>query len=257
MLVENMNVDRESSANAENASLLLGIDTCGPTGSVTLGRLIDGAVEIVGQVELEGRSYSSTLVSAVGELLAAGGVKLNQLHAMVAVHGPGSFTGVRVGLSAVKGLAEPGRIRVVAVSRLEVLASKAGAGSAALDAHRQEIFLRLANEAGASRELLAGAEELAAIAPADGQIALCDDAAAALVAAAWPAVRVIRTEAPNAADALKLCWERVAAGDFVDLALLDGHYLRRSDAEIFGETGRAGETAKPSGASETARARPA
>jgi tRNA threonylcarbamoyladenosine biosynthesis protein TsaB len=42
-------------------------------------------------------------------------------------------------------------------------------------------------------------------------------------------------DAPTAADALRLCVSRVAAGEFVDLALLDGNYLRRSDAEIFGE----------------------
>jgi tRNA threonylcarbamoyladenosine biosynthesis protein TsaB len=45
----------------------------------------------------------------------------------------------------------------------------------------------------------------------------------------------VRTEDPTAADAIRLCAARVAAGEFVDLALLDGNYLRRSDAEIFGE----------------------
>jgi tRNA threonylcarbamoyladenosine biosynthesis protein TsaB len=48
------------------STLLLGIDTCGPSGSVALGRLAEGAVEILGQIELEGRSYSATLVAAVG-----------------------------------------------------------------------------------------------------------------------------------------------------------------------------------------------
>jgi tRNA threonylcarbamoyladenosine biosynthesis protein TsaB len=41
--------------------------------------------------------------------------------------------------------------------------------------------------------------------------------------------------APTAADALTLCVPRIAAGEYADLALLDGHYLRRSDAEIFGQ----------------------
>src|ERR1035438_8212369 len=108
--------------------LLLGIDTCGPAGSVALGRLTERGVEIFGQTELEGRGYSATLVAAVGELLARAGVELKSLGAMVAVNGPGSFTGVRVGLSAVKGLAEAAEIPVVAVSRLEVLAWKAGVG---------------------------------------------------------------------------------------------------------------------------------
>jgi tRNA threonylcarbamoyladenosine biosynthesis protein TsaB len=214
------------------STLLLAIDTCGPTGSVALGRWDGQAVEILGQIELEGRSYSSTLVAAVGEVLAHGGVSLREVGAIVAVSGPGSFTGVRVGLSAVKGLAEAARIPVAAVSRLEVLAAKAGIPSAALDAHRHEIFLRIGEQ---GRELLAGAHELAAIDSAPPRIAICDEAATLLLATAWAEAVLIRTVAPTAADALRLCAPRVAAGEFVDLALLDGHYLRRSDAEIFGE----------------------
>jgi tRNA threonylcarbamoyladenosine biosynthesis protein TsaB len=232
-------------AQIQTAKLLLGIDTCGPTGSVALGRWGGQTVEILGQIELEGRSYSSTLVAAVGELLARGGVTLREVSAIMAVRGPGSFTGVRVGLSAVKGLAEAAGIPVVAVSRLEVLAAKAGVESAALDAHRHEIFLRLGLADGASspcegfgrqgRELLAGAHELAAIDPPPPRIAICDEAAALLLGTAWPDAELVRSAAPTAADALILCAPRAAAGEFVDLALLDGHYLRRSDAEIFGE----------------------
>jgi len=227
-----------------NAQLVLAIDTCGPTGSVALGRYAGGTAEILGQTELEGRSYSSTLVAAVGELLAKYSVELGTLAAIVAVNGPGSFTGVRVGISAVKGLAETAQIPVLAVSRLEVLAAKASASSAALDAHRHEVFLRLGGQslAGqnlASRELLAGAAELEALNLAGVRIAVriavCDEAAAALLAAAWPSAELHHTVAPTAADALQLCAPRVSAKHFVDLALLDGHYLRRSDAEIFGE----------------------
>jgi len=59
--------------------------------------------------------------------------------------------------------------------------------------------------------------------------------AAALLEAAWPNAKLIRLAPPTAADALQLAAPRVAAGEFADVALLDGHYLRRSDAEIFGE----------------------
>lgn len=224
---------------AEGAHLsgpVLGIDTCGPSGSVALGRLAVGRVEFLGQKELAGRSYSATLVTAVGELVAGAGVRLNELAAIVAVSGPGSFTGVRVGLSAVKGLAEVSRIPVVAVSRLEALAWKAGVGSAALDAHRHEVFLRLGGAAMEARELLAGAEELAAIRPAPKRIAVCDEAAE-LLHTSWPESELVQVVAPTASDALDLCAERVMRGDYVDLAMLDGHYLRRSDAEIFGEPG--------------------
>jgi tRNA threonylcarbamoyladenosine biosynthesis protein TsaB len=215
--------------------LLLAIDTCGPSGSVALGRMAGSAVEILGQIELEGRSYSATLITAVGELLTRSGVELRNLAAIVALNGPGSFTGVRVGLAAAKGLAEAARIPVVVVSRLEVLAAKVGLGSAALDAHRHEVFLRLDRQGMEATEMLAGAAEFAEIDPVGARIAVCDDAAAALLASAWPAAELVRTPPPNAADALELCGPRVAAGEFVDVALLDGHYLRRSDAEIFGE----------------------
>lgn len=220
------------------AGPVLGVDTCGPSGSVALGRLAGGAIEVLGQKELAGRSYSATLVTAVGELLADAGVRLKDLSAIVAVSGPGSFTGVRVGLSAVKGLAEVNRIPVVAVSRLEVLAWKAGVASAALDAHRHEVFLRWEETGGAGRELLAGREEFEAIQPAPERVAVCD-AAAELLHEPWPATELVKVEDPSAADALRLCAARVKRGEFVDLALLDGHYLRRSDAEIFGDPGAA------------------
>lgn len=225
-----------TSSVAVEGRLLLGIDTCGPSGSVALGRLAGGDVAILGQKELAGRSYSATLVAAVGELLGGAGVRLSELAAIVAVSGPGSFTGVRVGLSAVKGLAEVSRIPVAAVSRLEVLAWNAGVESSALDAHRHEVFLRLGGAEKEPRELLAGAEELAGIRPAPERVAVCDEAVA-LLRAAWPVAELARMAAPTAGDALQLCAERVVRGEFVDLALLDGHYLRQSDAEIFGEPG--------------------
>ncbi|HWT67359.1 MAG TPA: tRNA (adenosine(37)-N6)-threonylcarbamoyltransferase complex dimerization subunit type 1 TsaB, partial [Terracidiphilus sp.] len=146
-------------------SLVLGIDTCGPVGSVALARLSSGAVELLGQKELPSRNYTATLISAVGELLAAASATAAQLEAIAVTSGPGSFTGVRVGLAAVKGLAEPAQTPIVAVSRLAVLAAKAGTVSSALDAHRHEIFLRAETTEAQPRELLAGAAELAELAP--------------------------------------------------------------------------------------------
>jgi ribosomal protein S18 acetylase RimI-like enzyme/tRNA A37 threonylcarbamoyladenosine modification protein TsaB len=165
----------------------------------------------------------------------------------------------------VKGLAEPGQIPVVAVSRLAVLAAKAGVASAALDAHRHEVFLRVGGEGGV-RELLAGVEELAHISSRSGRldavastpepgapdeshisessygaptaIAVCDEAVAELVGAAWSGSDLVRVEAPMAGDAIAFCLPEILAGRFADLALLDGHYLRRSDAEIFGESAK-------------------
>lgn len=221
--------------------LMLSIDTCGPSGSVAIGRVIAGDLEPLGQIELAGRTYSATLVSAVAELLSAYGAALTDLGGIIAVSGPGSFTGVRVGLSAVKGLAEGAQIPVVAISRLLVLAHKAGVPSCALDAHRDEVFLRLEEKGAPARELLAGVRELSVIHPAPARVVVCDDSAAALLANAWPSAQIVRCAAPMASDAFLLGESLLVAGAFEDLALLDGNYLRRSDAEIFGEAAAAGQ----------------
>jgi tRNA threonylcarbamoyladenosine biosynthesis protein TsaB len=212
--------------------LILAIDTCGPSGSVALGRLAGRNVEILGQIELAGRTYSATLVAAVSDLLESAGFEVRDLGGIVVVNGPGSFTGVRVGVSAVKGLAEGAQIPVVSVSRLEVLSGKAGAPTSALDAHRGEVYLRLERLGSNPTEILANSRELRSIAP-PLRVAVCDGAAAPL-AAAWPETQILRVSAPLAADALGLGEARLIVGAAVDLAMLDGHYLRRSDAEIFG-----------------------
>lgn len=214
--------------------LLLAIDTCGPSGSVALGRIPGRDLEILGQSELAGRSYSATLVSAVADLLHSAGFELSNVDGIVVVNGPGSFTGVRVGVSAAKGLAQGAGIPVVAMSRLEILSRKSGVPSAALDAHRGEVYLRLERTGSAPLELLAGPEELAAVRPAPARVAVCDEGAAALLPRVWPQTQLVTTPPPLASDALRPGEVRIVAGAAVDLALLDGHYLRRSDAEIFG-----------------------
>ena len=213
---------------------ILAIDTCGPTGSVALGRLPGRDLEILGQIELASRTYSTTLVAAVAELLRSAGIELRELSGIIAVNGPGSFTGVRVGLSAVKGLVEGTEIPVVAFSRLEVLSRKSGVPSSALDAHRGEVFLRLERMGSKTIEILAGPGELAATRPEPFRVAVCEDEAATLLAAAWPGTQLVATPSPLAADVLRMGEARLTAGIFADVALLDGHYLRRSDAEIFG-----------------------
>jgi tRNA threonylcarbamoyladenosine biosynthesis protein TsaB len=217
-----------------HGKLLLAVDTCGPSGSVALGRLAGRDLEILGETELEGRSYSATLVAAVAGLLEASGASVGDLGGIIVVNGPGSFTGVRVGLSAVKGLAEADQIPVVAVSRLKVLLRIAAVTAAALDAHRGEIFLRIERAGRDAEELLAGPEELALIQPAPVRIAVCDEGAAATLASAWPETQQVCATAPRASDAMRIGEALLVAGVAQDLALLDGHYLRRSDAEIFG-----------------------
>jgi hypothetical protein len=62
-----------------------------------------------------------------------------------------------------------------------------------------------------------------------------------LLANVWLSTQIVSCPAPLASDALRLGESRLIAGFHEDLALLDGNYLRRSDAEIFGEAAAAGQ----------------
>jgi tRNA threonylcarbamoyladenosine biosynthesis protein TsaB len=214
--------------------MLLAIDTCGSIGTIALARRSGEEIAVLGMAELASKTHSAMLVLRLRELLEAHHASMQRLEAIIIVNGPGSFTGVRVGVSAIKGLAEVFATPVIAVSRLRVLAHKAETRYAALDAGRGEFYFRddaLACEALLSFEELR--DELQWVTPLH-TLAVCEEK----VAGAFPEASLV--EAPTASDALALALPRLLAGDFDDLASLDGNYLRRSDAELFGA--RAGKT---------------
>jgi tRNA threonylcarbamoyladenosine biosynthesis protein TsaB len=208
---------------------LLLMDTCGTEGSVALA---DGGA-IVSSETLPGRSASERLVPVVREMMKAAGWRLKELAAIVVVHGPGSFTGVRVGVSAAKGLSEAGGVGVVAVSRLALLAAAAGEGAgqvcAVLDAGRGEFYCGVYAGRRCVREALLSGEEVAAEATGASVVMACE----ARVAQALSALKARLVAEPVAGDALPVALERVAAKEFDDVATLDANYLRRTDAEIF------------------------
>jgi tRNA threonylcarbamoyladenosine biosynthesis protein TsaB len=206
------------------------IHTSGAEGSVALADT-ELAVAIVAQEMLPGRSSSERLVPAVRRLLEAMGWRLGELAAIVVVHGPGSFTGVRVGLSAAKGLSEASGVPLVAVSRLALLAagvSDAATVYAVLDAGRGEFYLGEYAGRRCVREALLSGEDLAG-AVAGGVVVVCE----AKVAEALVAVKPKVVREPAAGDALAIALERIAAGEFDDAGLVDANYLRRTDLEIF------------------------
>jgi tRNA threonylcarbamoyladenosine biosynthesis protein TsaB len=204
------------------------IDTCGSEGSVALADT-ERAAAVVATEVLPGRTASERLVPAVRRVMEASGWRLEELTAVVVVHGPGSFTGVRVGLSAAKGLSEAGAVPLIAVSRLALLTAAAGEGvvDAVLDAGRGEFYLgEYAGRECLREALLTGDEVMAA---AKGRVVVCE----AKVAEALAELKPLVVTEPRAVDALAFAIERAAAGRFDDAALLDANYLRRTDAEIF------------------------
>ena len=122
--------------------LLLVTDTSGKHGSVGLARASARAVELIEAVPLAGGTFSAQLVPQIAGLLEKRGFGKREIDGFVVVSGPGSFTGLRVGLAAIKALAEILGKPIVPVSLLEVIATSSGACgriAAALDAMRGEV----------------------------------------------------------------------------------------------------------------------
>ncbi len=207
--------------------LLLAIDTCGSTGTVALARLEGDNLILLAQTELPGKTYSARLVPTIREILASQNVTLAEIGTIVATNGPGSFTGIRIGLSTAKGLAEPSSIPILAVSRLAVLAHNANTSAAALDASRGEFYFGNYSGPTSAESLLTRDQFLEPAAALGSQLAITE-----------PSILLVAPTAalvppPTAADALHYALPRLRARDFDDPLLLDGNYIRRSDAEIF------------------------
>lgn len=159
------------------------------------------------------------------------GWTLGYLTAIAVVHGPGSFTGVRVGLSAAKGFSEAARVQLIAVSRLALLAGAVrgdGLVHAVLDAGRGEFYYGEYAGRRCVREVLLSGDELRATL-VDGVVVVCE----AKVAEALVDLNPLVVAEPSAGDVLPFAVERAAAGEFDDTALVDANYLRRTDAELF------------------------
>lgn len=209
-----------SDAHAPHALLL--IDTCSNDAS-GVALAVDGVV--IAEAALPERSASAALLDAVQHVLREGGKAFGDVNAIGVVSGPGSFTGIRVGLAAAKGFCLARNLPLAAVSRLEVLAEAAAEprGWAALDAGRGEVYARRLHSE-AAEELLK-LEDLRA--QASNTFVVVDSAALAAKLAALD-VRVVPL---RAASALKVVQRSLAAGGS-DLVTADANYVR-GESQIY------------------------
>jgi len=221
-------------------ALLLGVDTCGPSGSIALARVTDAGLTVMGEAQLAGGEYAASLVLAIADLLDGVAAAVGDLAGIVAVAGPGSFTGIRIGLAAVKAIAEAVSVPVVAVSRLALLADSAGASCSVLDAHRGQFYCGMYFEGQTpemAREMLLTAGEINAMGGLKGRVAVCEETVAQLLEELFGEPDLIRVEAPKAATALRYSLNKWRAEEFADVALLDGYYLRGADAKVSARLG--------------------
>jgi len=228
--------------------IVLAIDTCDSRGSVAVLR-DEAVLEVVAHESEE--DYSSWLLPAVKKCLDGSGLRMEQVDAYAAAAGPGSFTGVRVGLTSVKAWAEVYGKRIAAVSRLEALAAEAPEETAWVaaffNAQRGQVFGAVYQRNGTG---LARSGDEMVIAP--GKFVEATAEAARGEKISWVSTDVECVVAEEAWKAREMRGERVdrvsivrapvigriglaalVEGRCTDALALDANYVRRSDAEIF------------------------
>ena len=194
--------------------LLLAIDTTGEFGSIALAEG-DCVLEEVAMHSPDG--FAHVMFPEIETLLARHHLKITDIECFAAAAGPGSFTGVRVGLTAAKGLAEATGRKVVAVSNLQAVASFGTYSLRApvIDARRGDIF-------GAVYDA-----DLRLVAPE--VVMKLEDWLQTLPAGA----EVIDHPPKHLAGAIaKIAAKKFEAGLAQDPAEIDANYVRRSDAEL-------------------------
>jgi tRNA threonylcarbamoyladenosine biosynthesis protein TsaB len=207
--------------------LTLAVDTTGDVGSVAVA----DESGVRDQLHLDApRGFSMVLFGAIEALLKRQNLRLADIDVFAAASGPGSFTGVRVGLAAIKGLAEVTGKTAVGVSNLEALAEygRSDARAAIIDAHRNEVYAALYDDRG--NQLV---PEM--VGPFGRFVEMLPKRGIEWITQGFPLPDgLLGVEAPRTvAEAVaKIAIRRIAAGLTGDSAPIDANYVRRSDAEI-------------------------
>jgi tRNA threonylcarbamoyladenosine biosynthesis protein TsaB len=231
--------------------LICAIDTSGRDGSLALAEADDptqakGGLEwgtrfqLLHSATIAGGTYSAQLIPTLSTALAETGKRKSDIGLLAVASGPGSFTGLRVGLSTVKALAEVLSVPVIAISVLEAIAfsgSKQGLLITALDAQRNEVFVgefeATATTIKTVREALVPAPEFVTWLRAQNPVPCAytpDGTIEARLREAGASVE--RVARPTAEVYARLGLRKYLAGQTSAIDELDANYIRRSDAEI-------------------------
>ncbi|HEY7099440.1 MAG TPA: tRNA (adenosine(37)-N6)-threonylcarbamoyltransferase complex dimerization subunit type 1 TsaB [Terriglobales bacterium] len=209
--------------------LVLAADTSGSDGSIALASCEGGDTCTVLEVaSLEGGTFSAQLIPQIATLLRKHRLTTANIDAFAVVSGPGSFTGLRVGLAGIKALAEVTGKPIAAVSMLAAVAhGTTGRVTSALYAGRQEFYIcEYEDGLAVSAEQVTSQDNLSPRA-----IVVTPDKAVFdyLSDRNFPAEQIIR---PRSDVVALLGWRKILSGETVSPETLDANYVRRSDAEI-------------------------
>jgi tRNA threonylcarbamoyladenosine biosynthesis protein TsaB len=220
--------------------LILGVDTSWKQGSIALVRETEGQPETLDTQPIEGGTFSAQLIPQLIQILSRHHFSKADIDGFAVASGPGSFTGLRIGLTAVKALAEILHRPIATISVLEALAVAAGQDgrvTTLVDALRGEIFLgsyEVADGRAAKvEEILVSQDELLAHLKRreSGVLVTPDALVAKLLEHQSMAVNLL--ERPGSEFIARIGLGKIRRGETVSVDELDANYIRRSDAEIF------------------------
>lgn len=178
--------------------ILLAVDTCLDACSVAL---MDGETVLAARSEPMHRGHQERLAPMVAALMSEAGVGFERLQRVAATVGPGSFTGLRVGLAFAKGISQALSIPLIGLGSLPALAAgRPGFVCAAIDARRGQIYLQAFRDGAAlmAPDALAAETAAARLAElADGGAATLVGSGAPLLAPLLPGAAVETPEGPD------------------------------------------------------------
>lgn len=210
---------------------ILNIETSTKNCSVTIAR--NGETVSCNEIAEEGYSHAERLHVFIEASLKEAGITYKDLFAIAVSHGPGSYTGLRIGVSAAKGLCYALGIPLIAVDTLKILAAQAplcdGLIIPMIDARRMEVYSAIfSSELESKRETRAEIIDGDSFAELIGPVYFVGDcsekAQTVLIKENFTFLEEVKY--PSASQMSKLSFEKYKMSDTVDVAYFEPFYLK-------------------------------
>ena len=218
---------------------ILSVDTSTAACSIVLSE--DGKLK--GEINTESEeTHSVRLLPGIDTLLRSCGCTIKDIDAFAVICGPGSFTGVRIGLTAIKGLAESLAKPTIPVTAfeawVETVPEQQGIVVPLIDARRGEVYGAVFSRNGEATELLSPGrvekvlEMLASVAHPQAFFVGGGAAVYKDLIVARPSWQVLVSDPFLGRAVSRIAFRRAERRDFVSATELQAYYLRRPDAEL-------------------------
>lgn len=222
-------------------ALILSIETATPICSVAIHE--DGKLLGVKETEVE-KSHAKLLTIYIEELLTELGIQRTELDALAVSMGPGSYTGLRIGVSTVKGLAYALDLPVIGVDTLSALAHGASNSNAScdfiipmIDARRMEVYQAVFDKTLSQLEpvsphIFDGDSYVELI--EKGDVLMCGDGStkAKLLFENNKNVLVLDDVLPSARWIGKIAFDKFELKEFEDVAYFEPFYLKEAHTTV-------------------------